>query len=145
MGKIGKRKTEKYIPDTFERIARWDMYDFKETARIKSCEVAFESTHCHKDGKDEIAKLMYFFSVAFDTADKKELVLPDDSDIVIISAAATNCENAEIKTPLLEEVPERKFNFKMTRKEKHNYRVERRYKNMGDKKFYERKNWGKDY
>ncbi len=143
--KLDDESTKKYVPDCFERIARWDMYDFKETARIKSCEVAFESTHCHKDGKDEIAKLMYFFSVAFDTAGKKELVLPDDSDIVIISAAATNCENAEIKTPLLEEVPERKFSFKMTRKEKHNYRVERRYKNMGDKKFYERKNWGKDY
>ena len=33
----------------------------------------------------------------------------------------------------------------MTAKEKRNYITERRKKNMGDKKFYERKNWGKDY
>ena len=44
--------------------------------------------------------------------DKKEITLPVDSDIVIISAAVTNSECAEIKTPLLEEVEERKFNFK---------------------------------
>ena len=121
------------------------MYDFKETARIKNCEVAYDFTHCHKDGKDEIAKIMYFFNVTFDVKDKKEVTLPIDNDIVIISAATLNSETAEIKTQLLEEVEPRKFNFKMTRQEKHNYRVERRYKNMGDKKFYERKGWGKDY
>lgn len=143
--KVESQEETRYIPDTFERIARWDMYDFKETARIKNCEVGFESTHCHKDGKDEIAKIMYFFTVTFNVADKKEITLPADSDIVIISATATNGEIAEIKTPLLEEVPERKFSYKRTLKEKWQYFDERRYKNMHDKKFYERKNWGKDY
>lgn len=142
---LDNEETVKYIPNAFERIARWDMYDFKETAKIKNCEVALESTHCHKNGKDEIAKIMYFFNITFDVTNKKEITLPEDEDIVIISAVATNSETAEIKTPLLEEVTERKFNFKMTIKEKRNYRRERRYKNMGDKKFYERKNWGKDY
>jgi alpha-mannosidase len=143
--KVESQEETRYIPDTFERIARWDMYDFKETARIKNCEVGFESTHCHKDGKDEIAKIMYFFTVTFNVADKKEITLPADSDIVIISATATNGKIAEIKTPLLEEVPERKFSYKRTLKEKWQYFDERRYKNMHDKKFYERKNWGKDY
>ena len=104
---------------------------------------ALISLNC--SSKDEIAKIMYFFNVTFDVKDKKEVTLPIDNDIVIISAATLNSETAEIKTQLLEEVEPRKFNFKMTRQEKHNYRVERRYKNMGDKKFYERKGWGKDY
>ena len=121
------------------------MYDFKETARIKDCEIGFESTHCHKNGNDEIAKIMYFFTISFDVSEEGEITLPDDSDIVIISAVATNATNAEIKTPLLEEVEERKFSYKRTLKEKWQYFNERRYKNMHDKKFYERKNWGKDY
>ncbi len=143
--KTDNKEETRYIPDTFERIARWDMYDFKETARIKNCEVGFESTHCHKEDNDEIAKIMYFFNITFNVTDKKEITLPVDSDIVIISATATNGEIAEIRTPLLEEVEERKFSYKRTLKEKWQYFDERRYKNMHDKKFYERKNWGKDY
>ncbi|MBQ6935868.1 MAG: alpha-mannosidase, partial [Clostridia bacterium] len=143
--KVDDHEINKYIPDTFERIARWDMYDFKETAKIKNCEVAYDFTHCHNNGKDEIAKIMYFFNVKFNVSDKKEIILPVDNDIVIISATIGNSETAKITTPLLEEVETRKFNFKMTRQEKRNYKTERRLKNMGDKKFYERKGWGKDY
>ena len=135
----------KFIPDAFERVARWDMYDFRETARIKDCSVAYESTHCHKDGEDVIAKLLYFFAVTFDVTDKKELILPDDSDILILSAVASDSALAEIKTPLLEEVPKRKFTFRMTEEEKQNYKFERRKSSMNDKAFYERKGWGKNY
>ena len=142
---IDNETIKKYIPDAFERIARWDMYDFKETAKIKDCCVAYESTHCHRNKEDVIAKIMYFFSITLDVNNKKTLTLPNDSDIVIIAATASDGDIAEIKTPLLEEVEERKFNFKMTAKEKRNYITERRKKNMGDKKFYERKNWGKTY
>ena len=42
-------------------------------------------------------------------------------------------------------VPERKFTFKMTRQEKRWYKERRKKKNLHDKKFYERKNWGKNY
>ncbi|MBR2877151.1 MAG: alpha-mannosidase [Clostridia bacterium] len=143
--KADENEAIKYIPDAFERIARWDMYDFKETAKIKDCSVAYDITHCHCKGNDEIAKIMYLFTVTLDVNGKKDLTLPNDGDVVIISAAASNGGFAEIKTPLLEEVPERKFGYKKTFKEKCQYFNQRRYKNMGDKKFYNRKNWGKDY
>jgi alpha-mannosidase len=142
---IDGETVKKFIPDAFERIARWDMYDFKETARIKDCSVAFESTHCHKDGEDVFAKLVYFFAIAFDVKGKNELVLPEDSDILILSAVASDSELVEIKTPLLEEVPKRKFTFKMTDEEKQNYKFERRKSSMNDKAFHERKGWVKDY
>ncbi|MBQ5883758.1 MAG: hypothetical protein IIW72_04435, partial [Clostridia bacterium] len=142
---LDNEAVKKLIPDAYERIARWDMYDFKETARIKDCSVALESTHCHKDGEDIIAKLVYFFAITFDVTGKKELVLPKDSDILVLSAVASTKELTEIKTPVLEEVPKRKFTFKMTDEEKQNYKFERRKRSLHDQGFYERKNWGKSY
>ena len=142
---IDNETIKKLIPSAYERVARWDMYDFRETAKIKDCSVAFESTHCHKDGEDVFAKLVYFFAVTFDVENKKELVLPKDNDILIISAVASSEKLTEIKTPLLEEVPKRKFTFRMTEEEKQNYKFERRKSSMHDKDNFNRKGWGKDY
>ncbi len=143
--KIGKRNLIKFIPDAFQRPARWDMYDFKETARIKDCKVAYEFTHCHKDFEDVTAKSMYLFLVDIETLGETEITLPKDKDIVILSATERKRAIDGIVTPLCEEVEERKFSFKMTHKEKKQYKKERKKKNLHDKKFYNRKNWGKDY
>ena len=143
--KAGKETVEKFIPDAFQRPARWDMYDFGETARIKNCKVAYEFTHCHKDYADVTAKSMYFFTVEIDLNGETEITLPKDKDIVILSATEITSTNGYLATPLCEEVPERKFAFKMTRKEKKQYKKERKKKSLHDKKFYNRKNWGKDY
>lgn len=143
--RVGKETVEKFIPDAFQRPARWDMYDFRETARIKDCRVAYEFTHCHKDFADVTAKSMYFFTVEIDLNGEKEITLPKDKDIVILSATEINGTPGGLVTPLCEEVKERKFRFKMTRKEKKQYKKERKKKNLHDKKFYNRKNWGKNY
>ncbi|MBQ6838529.1 MAG: hypothetical protein IJO44_06780, partial [Clostridia bacterium] len=133
------------VHDIFERPAKWDMYDFKEVAKIKDCKVALEITHCHKDWEDVTAKIMYFFEVSFDLNGEKEIVLSKDKSIVIISASTLNEAAAKSVSPLCEKVPERKFTFKMTRQEKLWYKERRKKKNLHDKKFYERKNWGKNY
>ena len=143
--KTGDKTITKTICDTFERPARWDMYDFKETARIKDCKVALELTHCHYNGADAIAKIMYFFAVEIDLNGAKEITLPKDKDIVIFSAVQVDGKTSSLCTPLCETVPERKFTFKMTHKEKKQYKKGRKKKNLHDKKFYNRKNWGKDY
>lgn len=143
--KIGKNTVMKFIPDTFQRPAHWDMYDFKETARIKDCKIAYEFTHCHKDFADATAKSMYFFAVEIDLNGETEITLPKDKDIVILSATEINDTLGGLATPLCEEVKERKFKFKMTHKEKKQYKKERKKKNLHDKKFYNRKNWGKNY
>ena len=88
---------------------------------------------------------MYFFAIEIDLNGEKEITLPKDQDIVILSATETNSTLGGLVTPLCEEVKERKFNFKMTSKEKKQYKKERKKKNLHDKKFYNRKNWGKDY
>ena len=75
----------------------------------------------------------------------KMKLLWKDKDIVILSATEINGTLGGLATPLCEEVEERKFKFKMTHKEKKQYKKERKKKNLHDKKFYNRKNWGKDY
>ena len=121
------------------------MYDFGETARIKDCKVAYEFTHCHKDYSDVTAKAMYFFAVEIYLNGETEITLPKDKDIVILCASEVKGSLGGLATPLCEEVKERKFKFKMTHKEKKQYKRERKLKNLHDKKFYNRKNWGKDY
>ncbi len=143
--KLGAESVKKLIPDGFQRPARWDMYDFKETAKIKDCKVAYEFTHSHKDFGDATAKSMYFFAIELDLNGATEINLPKDKDIVILAATQVKGTNGNLATPLCEEVKERKFKFKMTRKEKKQYKKERKKKNLHDKKFYNRKNWGKDY
>lgn len=143
--KAGNRNIEKTVPDAFERPARWDMYDFKETARIKKCKVAYEFTHCHRNFRDATAKSMYFFAVEIDLNGETEITLPKDKDIVILAATQVKGTSGGLATPLCEEVKERKFRFRMTHKEKRQYKKGRKKRNMRDKKFYNRKNWGKDY
>ena len=142
---VDGKEIEKTVHDIFEKPAKWDMYDFKEVAKIKDCKVALEITHCHKDWEDVTAKIMYFFEVSFDLNGEKEILLPKDKNIVIISATALNEATAKSVSPLCEKVPERKFTFKMTKQEKRWYKERRKKKNLHDKKFYNRKNWGKDY
>lgn len=143
--KAGTEVVTKTVHDMFERPARWDMYDFSETAKIKNCRVALELTHCHKDCDDAIAKIMYFFAVEIPLNGATEVTLPKDKNIVILAATQVKGALAALATPLCEEVEERKFTFKMTHKEKKQYKKGRKKKNLHDKKFYERKNWGKDY
>ncbi len=143
--KVGEKAISKMIPDVFERPARWDMYDFGETARIKDCKVALEITHCHKDKKNVTAKAMYFFAIEIDLNGSAEITLPKDSDIVILSATGVNGTTAALATPLCEKVEERPFTFKMNLKEKAQYAYRRTKHAQHDKKFYERKGWGKDY
>ncbi len=143
--KVGNEAITKFIPDAFQRPARWDMYDFKETARIKNCKVAYEFTHSHNNYEDATAKSMYFFAIELDANNKTEITLPKDKDIVILAATQVIGADGYLATPLCEEVKERKFTFKMTRKEKKQYKNERKLKNLHDKKFYNRKNWGRNY
>ena len=143
--KLGKDSVTKLIPDAFQRPARWDMYDFKETARIKDCKVAYEFTHCHKDFADITAKSMYLFCVEIDVDGVAEITLPKDKDIVVVAAIQVADSTSTLATTLCDKVEERKFNFKMTHKEKKQYKKARKKKNLHDKKFYNRKNWGKNY
>ena len=74
-----------------------------------------------------------------------EITLPKDKDIVVVAAIQVADSTSTLATTLCDKVEERKFKFKMTHKEKKQYKKARKKKNLHDKKFYNRKNWGKNY
>ena len=111
---VGDTAVNKTINSCFERFARWDLYDFEETAYIKSGKLAYEATHSHKDGKDAVAKGMYFYLTELDTAKDKTVMLPVDENIVVLAASAVTAENAVLVSPTYDEVKKRQFDFKLT-------------------------------
>ncbi|MGN1201836.1 MAG: glycoside hydrolase family 38 C-terminal domain-containing protein, partial [Eubacterium sp.] len=110
------------INSCFERFAGWDLYDLGETAYIKDGKLGYEATHSHKDGKDAIAKGMYFYIAELDVKGAKTVMLPVDDEIVIISATELTGVNSKLVTPTYDEVEnKRPFTFEMTFKEKLQY------------------------
>lgn len=119
---VNGKKVSVKVNSCFESFARWDLYDFGETAYIKSGKIAYEATHCHKNGKDEIAKSMYFFIAEFNVEKDSDIILPNDSDIVILSACLVPSGKASLASPVYDEIKNnRPFTFKMNRREKLNY------------------------
>lgn len=127
-------KVKKFkINSCFEDFAHWDLYDLEETAYIKTGRLAYEATHCHKNGKDCVAKGMYFYLTEINVKDAKTVVLPDDSDIVIICASKVSGLSAGLVTPVYDEVKPRRFNFSLTLKEKLWYYYNKCVWTLGDK------------
>ncbi|MGN1124058.1 MAG: glycoside hydrolase family 38 C-terminal domain-containing protein, partial [Eubacterium sp.] len=69
------------INSCFERFAAWDLYGLKQTAYIKNGKLAYEATHSHKDGKDAVAKGMYFYIAELDVKAGDSVMLPVDESI----------------------------------------------------------------
>lgn len=130
---VGEKKVKKQINSCFENFARWDLYDLEETAYIKKGKLAFEATHSHKNGKDAVAKGMYFYLTELDTSSAKSVTLPNDDDIVILSASAVTAENASLVTPVYDEVEERPFDFTLSPIQKIQYIYNKCIWQLGDK------------
>lgn len=129
-----------------ERFAGWDLYDFGETAFIKSGRLGFEATHCHSGGNDVIAKGLYFYIVELDVKSAKTVTLPQDDNIVIISASELSGKNSSLITPTYDEVRNnRPFTFSLTVKEKLQYISNKCVWKLGDKDdFWRHNNNGKN-
>ena len=131
---VNGKKVSVQVNSCFERFARWDLYDFGETAYIKNGKLAYEATHCHKNGKDEIAKSMYFYIAEFDVEKGSDIILPNDSEIVILSACIIPNGKASLAAPVYDEIKNnRPFTFKMSRREKLNYISAKCVWNLNDK------------
>lgn len=143
---VDNRILTKDIPSAFERIAAWDLYDFGETAYIKKCKLGYDATHCHKDGKDQIAKNMFFFNVEIDAAGAKTITLPDDKDVVIIGAVLVKGDTSYLASPTYDEVEKRAFDFSLNTKQKIQYLYNKCFWMLNDRgDFLRGNNRGKDY
>ena len=138
---IDDKAVDVKINSCFDRFAGWDLYDFAETAYIKDGKLGFEATHSHKDGKDVIAKGMYFYIAELDVRGAKNVMLPVDNKIIIISASEISNLTSKLVTPTYDEVENnRPFTFYLTFKEKLQYIWNKCVWNLGDKDDFLRHN-----
>lgn len=146
--KVGENEISKTIYSLTERFARWDLYDFEETAYIKDGKIGYEATHAHTlSGKDIIAKNLYFYVVELDVKGDDSVTLPDDKDIIILSASEKTGSGAVLVSEVYDKVENnRPFTFKMTEKEMKDYKQQKKHHNLRDKGHFIRDNGrGKDY
>lgn len=133
----------KTINSVEQSFARWDLYDFGETAYVKKGHLGYEFTHSVDDnGNTLYAKGMYFWVVTFDGS----VQLPNNPDVVILAASKVKNTNASLVSPMYDEIENnRPFTFKMNFKEKLWYLQSKLLWNIGDKDDYFRhNNNGKD-
>ena len=124
------------VNSAFENYAGWDLYDFGETAFIKSGKLGFEFTHTHTENADEIAKQAFFELIEIDISDGY-LRLPDDSDILILAATSDSSERKSVPaSELFEKAEKRPFTFRMTDSQRAQYKKFRRLWMMNDKGRY---------
>lgn len=114
-----------------EAYAQWDLYDMYETAYVKNGMLGYEFTHSVDDnGKTRFAKGLYFWVVVLDGTTK----LPNNKDLVILSATEIDLPNGYLATPLEDRVePNRELTFRMNLKERIWYIKSKCVWNLNDK------------
>lgn len=122
--KVGENTVPVSVQSINERIGKWDLYDLAETANIKTDKLAWECTHTHSADKDNAASQLYFFMYELNVKGAKTVTLPDDNGLVIIAASQSQDSSyIRLNTPLYDRIKERKFDYKMSAKEKRAYKI----------------------
>ncbi|MGN1442670.1 MAG: glycoside hydrolase family 38 C-terminal domain-containing protein, partial [Acutalibacteraceae bacterium] len=134
---VNGKPVVKTVNGAHDAFARWDLYDFGETAYIKKGHLGYEFTHC-MSGKDiEFAKGLYFWVITLDGT----TVLPKDCDVVILAATEVEGADGSLVTPLMDEIENnRPFTFKKNFKEKLWYLDSKLLWNLNDLDDYFRHN-----
>ncbi len=124
----------KTVNNANEAFARWDLYDFGETAYIKKGSLGYEFTHSlDENGKVAYAKGLYYWVITLDGT----TVLPEDSDVVILAATEVSDDDYALATPLMDEIENnRPFTFKKNFKEMLWYLQSKLIWNINDKDDY---------
>ena len=114
----GKPDTLEFFSAT-EPVGAWDMVGLGETAYLKDCKVAYEFTHAHNERKEDvIAKQMCVFFCEIDVKGVNVLEMPNNKDIIILSAVGVNGESEhKLAYPLYDRVEKRPFENKFTAKD----------------------------
>lgn len=134
----------KNILSATENFAAWDLPDLGDVAYVKDGKLGFDATHTHTDGKDNIAKGIYFYITEIDVKGKKLVTLPNDKDIVAISATEVVGKAQPLITPVFDSLKERVQTFSLNFSELIRYAWYRCIWNLGDKdNFISDKNRGR--
>lgn len=102
------------VSDIEERPYSWDIYNLKQTAKIKSDVIGWECTHTHSAKGDNYAHQLFFFKYSIITNGEKTLTIPKDKNLIVLAATQIKNENnCKCVTPLYDTVEPRKFNYKI--------------------------------
>lgn len=128
--KVRGRNRQKVINSIEQPYARWDLYDFNETAYIKKGNLGYEFTHCEdKNGKPYYAKQLYFWVQIFNGT----VEMPKDKSLIILAVTKIN-KDGKVITPLIDEIKNnRSMDFSMTLKERFWYLNSKMVWNLNDK------------
>ncbi len=125
--KIGEKQVPVKIQSINERIGMWDLYDLGETAKIKTDKLAWECTHTHSIKADNAAAQLYFFMYELNLDGADTVELPKDKNLIILAATQSRDGSfIKLETPLYDRAEGRKFDYKMSLKEKINYNFNKR-------------------
>lgn len=125
--KVGNETVSVSVQAIDERIGIWDLYDLKETAKIKTDKLAWECTHAHSVFEDIAAKQLCFFMYELNIGDADTVTLPEDPDLLILAATQSRDGSfIRLETQLYDRADGRKFDYKMNVKEKLTYNFNKR-------------------
>lgn len=96
---VDDKPVEIKIQDYKENVGSWDILVNGATCVIKRDEIAVNYTHTHNVEGDRLYLFAYLFKYAVDIAGAKTVTLPEDSDIIVMAATATELGN-DATTPL---------------------------------------------
>ncbi len=121
--KVGDETVAVPVQAINERIGIWDLYELKETAKIKTDKLAWECTHSHSVFDDIAAAQLYFFMYELNLGDADTITLPDDPDLLILAASQSRDGSfVKLVTELYDRADGRKFDYKMSPMEKLSYK-----------------------
>ncbi len=88
--RCGNKTVSAYIPDCFEALGHWDMMQPKLTGYIKEKPQALAVSHTHSKEGNITAKQFYIFDTVVSLNGESEVVLPKDSNLILLAASASN-------------------------------------------------------
>ena len=119
---VGDKTVSVPVQAINQRIGIWDLYDLKETAKIKTDKLAWECTHSHSLTDDIAAAQLYFFMYEINLGDADKITLPNDPDLIILAATQSRDGSfIKLETELYDRAEGREFDYKMNLKEKISY------------------------
>lgn len=107
-------KDNTFVNNAFEAFARWDLYDFGETAYIKEGRLGYEFTHTIENGEIQFAKGLYYWVVLLEAG----ATIPANEDLRVLAATVIDKRDYALVTPLMDEIENnRPFTFRKNAKE----------------------------
>ncbi len=118
-----------------EKTGCWDLYDLKETAYIKRDKVAWECTHTHSAGGDNVANQIYFFRYDIPVKGAKTVTLPTGNELIVLAATqVSDTAQAVLLSKLYDCIEKRPFELKLSEFQAERY--EKQLKKVMPKKDY---------